>query len=185
VIREVQGRGLAIEGGKVSLEGCLLSACTSGVEVTGGAKARIARTTLAGNARALVVDPPRVVVRSTPRRPPVAAGPRRPLPPPSPGEDIVTVAGEAASAVEATDCVFGPNLEHIAASDASRLSVSATLFAPGGLRDPVAPRGEGVVVASPRFAAPHKGDFRLAKGSPGQGKGPGGADLGWAGPPAR
>jgi hypothetical protein len=184
VVRDVQGSGISIEGGKVTLEGCLVHGCASGVAVSGGARARISRSTLAGNARGLVVDPPRVVVTVAPRRTaaPIAPG-RSPAPVPrGPETQVVIAPAESQSDVEIVHSVLGPCLEPIAAAARSRLSVASSIVQPDG-GDP--PRGEGVMSAVPRFAAAHRGDFRLAKGSPGEGKGPGGASPGWPGDAAR
>ncbi len=159
--RDVRGTALSVDRSKVSLESCLVLGSSTGLAISGGSRVRAAHMTLAANGTGVALDRRRAVRRST-------------------GSAAVQGGGGGRSGLELADSILAVELEHVESAPGSLITLSRCLAAPGrALGDAV--KAEGLTRGLPRFVAPHRGDFRLEKGSPGQGAGSNGTDLGFAG----
>ena len=171
-ISEAGDAGISIERGKVTLEHGLLLGCRSGLSIAGGARVSAAQLTFAATSTAVEIDAPRVAFSAAVPTPMPVGGRGRPLPP---RPQVKREAPGGRSSLELTRSVIAPADAPVVAGTGAQVAISQCVVAPAPVEGP---KGDGVLAAFPRFAAPGKGDFRLEKGSAGAGKGPGGADWG-------
>ena len=173
-VSEAGEAGVSIEKGRAALEHGLLLGCQSGLSIVGGARVTAAQLTFAATSTAVEVDAPRVTFSTAVPTPVPMGGRGRPVQRPRP-QVVKREVPSGRSSLELTRSVIAPADVPVLAGTGAQVGISQCVVAPAPVEGP---KGDGVLAAFPRFAAPGKGDFRLGKGSAGVGKGPGGADWG-------
>ncbi|HVR73834.1 MAG TPA: CotH kinase family protein, partial [Planctomycetota bacterium] len=152
--RDVLGTAIEVEGGRAGLEDVLVHGCGAAMALRRGARVQATRVTFAGNSRGVSFD----------------------VPPEGGGTDGGVRAG-GQSLLELDASVLGAHVDLWWPPGARPSKLEGSVIAPGS-RGAAGAKGDGLILAPPRFRAPCRGDFQLEPGSPGHGSGPNGSSPG-------